>query len=240
MKGPGRLAVVAAMPEELAALTARLGSRSPGRSAGLRFHTGTLGGRALVVAATGEGARRAEEGLAALLAAVEVEEVLVLGVAGGLSPGLAVGALVAGAWVRHEAGGAALTPARPALPGVADGTVLTVERIASTCADKSRLWEGIGSPAPAVVDLESAVYARAASAADLPWRVVRAVSDRAEEDLPLDLETFRDPDGAVSRARVARHAATRPALLRRLLALKAVVESCSVRLAESVERELAR
>src|SRR5206468_11491242 len=56
---------------------------------------GRLGGAPVVLAATGDGARAAARGLAALLDAAPVGRLLVLGVAGGLSPDLAVGDLLA-------------------------------------------------------------------------------------------------------------------------------------------------
>ena len=47
-------------------------------------------------------------------------------------------------------------------------------------------------------------YAAAAQAAAIPWIVLRAVSDRADEALPALLNRCRNDGGAVNRSRVLR------------------------------------
>jgi len=232
----GRVAVVAPLSEEVAALAGRLEKRVLRRAGDLRFTEGSLCRRRVAVAATGDGARRASRGLIALIEAVEPTEVWVLGVAGGVSPELEIGDLVAAEAVRDEATGEVLRPAVECAAGVLTGVVVSAERIQSFARDKRRLWEELGCPSPAVVDVESAACARAADAAGVPWRVLRAVSDSAAVDLPLDFETFRDEEGSLERSRIARYAALRPGVVRRLLELRGVVERCSDRLADAVVR----
>jgi adenosylhomocysteine nucleosidase len=238
MTVPGRRLVVAALREELAGLEARLGARATARAGDLIILSGTLAGRAVTVASTGDGPIRAARGLAALLAATEPAELWVVGLGGGLSPGLELADLVASAEVREGARGEPVRAPLPLPSGLTPGTVVTLDRIVSLARDKRSVWEEAGCPAPAVVDLESAAYVRVATAAGVPWCVVRAVSDPTEEDLPLDFESFRDEEGGLQRSRIARHAAMRPAVLRQLLRLRTVVASCAERLADALEADL--
>ena len=50
--------------------------------------------------------------------------------------------------------------------------------------------------------MESAGWARVASARDIPYVVVRAVTDTADEDLPAYLSRCYDPEGGIRRGRV--------------------------------------
>jgi nucleoside phosphorylase len=117
-------------------------------------------------------------------------------------------------------------------------TVFSAERIAATVEAKTDLRRRLQGEGPAVVDLESAAFAGVAAATGTSFLVLRAVSDLADEALPLDFERFRDAGGAVSRARVVRHAALRPRTAARLLDLRRRVELCADRLADAVEEVL--
>jgi nucleoside phosphorylase len=194
---------------------------------GLAF--GRLGGGPVVLAATGDGARAAARGLAALLDAAPVGRLLVLGVGGGLSPNLAPGDLVAARQV-VEAGRevAAADPAwlaAAAALGAIPGTVLTAPRILVTPEEKRAAWRGLealgSEPGSATVDLESAAYARLAAARGIPLLVVRAVVDAASEALPLDFNRCRREEaGGVDEALVVGRALWRPRVWRGLADLR--------------------
>ncbi|HEY8923232.1 MAG TPA: hypothetical protein VIU64_02555 [Polyangia bacterium] len=249
-------AIVAAMPEEMAPLRARLAAarRLSRRSSG-EIVAGELDGASVVLAVTGTGALNARVGIAALLAAVAVERLIVIGAAGALSGDLPVGVLVVAELVLHaqegESEGDALVERADArlvevvarATGARRGISLTTGRLADTAFEKRRLL-GLtvaatvaaeprlaGSAAPAVVDLESAIYAAAARGAGVPWVVLRAVSDVAGEELPSLLNGSRDHGGAIRRGRVARGLLARPRLLPQLvpalLALRARVLGCA-------------
>jgi adenosylhomocysteine nucleosidase len=59
---------------------------------------------------------------------------------------------------------------------------------------------------------------REASARGVPFYCIRVISDEAGEDLPLDFNRFRKPDGRLSRARilagVLQHPGKIPALMK--------------------------
>src|SRR5204862_7454033 len=78
------VAIVAALPEEVGPLRARLrGTRRLPVDAPLAL-TGRLADRAVTLVVTGDGAGRAQAGITALLEAVAVERLLLVGVAGAL------------------------------------------------------------------------------------------------------------------------------------------------------------
>jgi len=160
----------------------------------------------------------------------------VIGVAGALTPDLGIGDVIAARQVLQP-GGEPWEPslellARAVEAGIRTGTVLTTTRLAATPSEKARLAAHPGVGAPAVVDLESAVYAQAADAAGVPWLVLRAVSDTAAESLPAYLEHCRDEGGAVRRGRVVLRALVRPWTIPALLRLGRKVNRCSEDLTE--------
>jgi adenosylhomocysteine nucleosidase len=253
-------AIIAAMPEEVAPLRARLiGARGlslRGGTGAAEVVLGHLDGVAVALAVTGDGARNAREGVAALLGHVEVNRLIALGVAGALSPDLAEGALVVAEQVMLEGGGPgttlradqALVESAVRATGARRGVVMTAGRIADTAAEKQRLFGLIvpaGTAAPAsrlggtiggtiggassgatsaVVDLESADYIGAAARAGIPWIVLRAVSDTADEALPALLNRSRDEGGAVRRGSVVRGLLGDPGALPALLGLRRRVQ----------------
>ncbi len=263
---PRPILILAPLTAELAGVRARLAdsrrlplARDHRLARRLRPLAGSLGGVQVVVAATGDGPVAAAAGLAALIAAVRPRRLLVVGVAGGLTPALPAGALVAARRVVPASGAPpALQPDRPWLAqalaaGALPGTVLAAERIlVDTTAKQQALHQlgqaagappGGGTPeqgAPAaavVVDLESAAYARQAAARALPYLVIRAVLDAAEETLPLDFEACRTgAGGGVSNLRVVLRALARPAVFGELWRLRHRVREAADRLGAVAER----
>jgi len=104
--------------------------------------------------------------------------------------------------------------------GAVAGTAVTARRVLVTAEEKREAWLALGDPDPAVVDLESAAYARLAAARGIPFLVVRAVIDAAGETLPLDFNRARRAEGGVDEARVARMALCRPQVWRALADLR--------------------
>ena len=239
--GPGKkVAVVAALEEELSPLGHRIRNPVTQRLDSLLVTEGRLGDVRVVLAATGDGEEAARAGISRLLAHHEVDALIVVGVAGGLEPGLQAGAVVV-AHAVHNGTGLVGEPDREWLSlalqreGTVEGTVLSSSGIAIDPESKSRLRLELESEGPAVVDLESATYAREAVARSIPYLVLRAVSDTADETLPLDFNRFRGPDGRIDRHRVLRHALLHPGLLPRLLALRNRVHECAQQLADITE-----
>ncbi len=211
--------VLTAIPEERSAIAERLS-----------------GGRAVVVA-TGDGPRRAARGAAEAIERHRPKTIYGAGVGGALTPGLAVGAIVASARLL-DGQGEAPPPSRKLLEavlaatGARAGTLLTLDRPAVSAAEKTRLAASTG--APAVCDMESAAWARAAAAAGVPYVVLRAVSDTADEDLPRYLARCMNAGGGISRAAVALQAVLHPATIPDLLRMRRRVAACAQRLGDAL------
>lgn len=235
-----RTAIVSAMPEETAALLARARIDEQRTVDGCRMSVGRLGRTPVVVGQTGEGRIRAREGLLTLLDHHPAERLIVIGVAGGLSPSLEPGTLLA-ASVLRDADGLAPTP-DPALlerleraAGVRSATMLTTENMLCTREEKERALAGLDEQGPATVDLESSIYARVAAERSIPFVVLRAVSDAADEEMPFDLNACRDETGRIQRGKVFARAMRQPGSIGVLWNLQKRVTRSAVDLALAVE-----
>jgi adenosylhomocysteine nucleosidase len=116
---------------------------------------------------------------------VEVDGIISTGFCGALDPALRVGDIVIG---------------RP-------GAILCVDHVAVTAAQKSELRAKTGAVA---IEMESAAVAKKAEEWGVLFRCIRAVSDGAGEDMPLDFNLYRDEAGRFSRTRIALAAIARP------------------------------
>jgi adenosylhomocysteine nucleosidase len=246
--------IVAAMEEEVSDLRARMIGARAVAVAGAHVTVGWIGAGRVALAVTGDGERNARRGLSALLASQPIERLVMIGVAGGLSSDLDVGTLVIASRVINPADGGVRVPdaglvAAATACGARRGVAVTATRIADTADDKRRLLalatgagpapaSDRGAPVTAIVDLESAGLAAVASDAGVPWMVLRAVSDTADESIPALLNQSRDEGGAVQRGRVAWGLLTNPRALLPLLALRARVRTCAGHLARAVEQTL--
>lgn len=233
------------MPEEAAALRGALRATRRLRRIRPEIVSGQLAGASVALAVTGDGERNASAGIAALIATspVPLTRLLVIGTAGALSPALQAGELVVAERVTAERGARELA-ADPSVVELAvhyararRAVFVSSERIADSVAEKRRLLHALGggSGGAAVVDLESMTYAAAAQAAAIPWIVLRAVSDRADEGLPALLNRCRNDGGAVNRSRVLRGVLADPRALPALLHLRRRVAHCGVLLARAAE-----
>jgi adenosylhomocysteine nucleosidase len=119
---------------------------------------------------------------AAMEIPIEVNGIVSTGFCGALDPALRVGDIV-------------------------QNGIVCSDRVAVTAVEKAYLRERTGA---AAVDMESAAVRRKAEEWGVPFRSVRAVSDVAGDDLPLDFNLYRDAHGRFSRGRIAMAAVSRP------------------------------
>jgi adenosylhomocysteine nucleosidase len=103
MNHPGRVGIVSAMHEELAALLPALQGAQIQRHAGREFHTGRLGAHEVVLVLSGIGKVAAACTATLLIERYGVSRIVFTGVAGGLREGVAVGdVVVADALLQHD------------------------------------------------------------------------------------------------------------------------------------------
>jgi adenosylhomocysteine nucleosidase len=239
-EGPAPLAILAALRREISPLVARARILRRWRAGSLRASFGFLDQVEVILASTGDGAENASRGAEALLDSHRVRGVVIVGVSGALSPGLRRGRLLVGRQVLDETGIAPgpdpgwiqqVLRSTQALPA----TLFTSPRVLSTPESKARAFGRFPRGTVAGVDLETGAFARAAARRSIPYVALRAISDTADEALPLDFDALRDASGGVDVRRVALRALFRPALLPPLWSLRGNIALCSENLAAAVQ-----
>lgn len=162
---------------------------------GLTIYEGQLGGRRVAWCVAGVGRAAAARATRLLVDGHRPRLLVSAGFAGGLDPALPRGAVVEPATVRGEAQpGDAV---RLAAAAQESGTLVTVDRIVRTPAEKASLAAATGAR---LVDMESLAVAQVATAAGLPCRSVRVISDAAGDELPHDVSRLVAPQSALRRA----------------------------------------
>jgi nucleoside phosphorylase len=179
---------VCALREELGGLERLVRSRrrQAGTRGAIEWAEIELASGPLLACVAGVGPERARAAATALAGAAELEGLLVVGVCGGLRPHLVPGELVHCTRAVSVSGGAsrdadaALRSAWSAVAPGFEGSFLTCDRPVLDSGERRRLCEGLERSDPAVVDMETAAVAEAASRAGLRWAALRAVTDRAD------------------------------------------------------------
>ena len=189
---------------------------------------------------SGMGPSRAARAMEAVPSA-EYSAIVASGLAGSLRPELEVGNIVIPKVVRRTAGNDSLVCDVLLLAeGISAGgksieTIVSSEHIATTLEEKARL----GKSAQAV-DMESFSVMASAERLKIPAVVIRAVSDRHDQAMPLDLSTAVDERGQVSVGRVMKLVAGRPGQISSLMKLgresKAAAEGLARFLDEYIQR----
>lgn len=210
------LAVIGAMPEEIAPLLGAAVDASEAGEGPFRWHRGRLDGVEVALAVCGIGKVNAAALTQALLGQ-GAAAVLFTGVAGGVDPGLRVGDLVvAHDAVQHDVDVTGLgyllgqVPGEPALwsadPGLRDRVIAAAHRVAAASgvrvvvgrvasgdtfvADPRRvaaLRERFGA---SCAEMEGAAVAQVCARWGIPWAIVRSVSDTADHDAGIDFRAF--------------------------------------------------
>jgi adenosylhomocysteine nucleosidase len=190
------------MPSELRPLRRPLGLRRAGDG----LFAGAAG-RVLVVAAlTGIGTRAAARAAERVLGAAAIDHLVVVGIAGGIGPSVAVGDLVVPERVLDLTTGAELRPARIG-EAVPRGTLATSDALLADPAEAARLAKrGV-----IAIDMETAAVGAVCERRGCPWSVFRAISDRADDgSTDAGVLALAGPDGTPNFAAVARFVLARP------------------------------
>jgi nucleoside phosphorylase len=176
----------------------------------LKISRTEIGGAAVDFIVSGMGPAHAKYAMYAV-ASNAYEVCIVSGLAGALRPDLGVGDVIVPRGVR-QVGGMNLYPCdrtlvadAAAAGGKAIDSMISSDRIATTVEEKARL----GSLADAV-DMESYTVLAAARERSLAAVVIRAVSDRHDQAMPVDLSTTVDERGQVSIGNVLKLVAGNP------------------------------
>lgn len=202
---------------------------------------------------SGMGPEAAREGALALVNA-GATALAVFGVAGALAPGVRNGTLLCPACVIDERGNDYLpTPAwcealqqrlaAASLPVMAGGSLLSLPAPILSAAGKMAMRQRHMALA---VDMESAAVAAVATAAHLPFVVLRAIVDEHDDDIPGELQAAIDEWGRPLALHMLAQLVRHPGLLTRLprlssrmrnatRALRAAVTALGVNLGRAVQ-----
>jgi nucleoside phosphorylase len=234
--------VVAALPEEVAPLVRRSCAPRKIRIADRDGYLCMFGPVQVMILITGDGRERARVGIRALLDRFKPDGVLGIGVAGGLSAGLAPGTVLASREIVCD--GERLAPAEAGWldlairhADVVPGTLVTTKRILTSAEAKSALRATLEDE-PCAVDLESGVLAAEATERGVPYLVLRAIQDTAEESLPRFLDECQRDDGSIDRRKVLASALARPTRLMALAKMARRLRFCARRLCDPAESVL--
>lgn len=218
------IAFMCAMPMELRPLRRRLRLRKSELG-----YAGWIGDRPVTAVITGIGTALAHAATVRLLDEVDVERVIVVGIAGAIENQTPIGALVLPELVVSGADGSEHRPT-PLRVGNAHGKLWTSDEL---LLDPAVLAD-LRAHGVVALDMETAAIAKVCDEHDVPWSVVRAISDRAG-DGTVDGETvgLTHPDGRPNVSAVARYLVRHPDALPRLVRLGKGAKLAAARAAET-------
>jgi len=202
------------MPMELRPLAKRL-RLEKAEIAGVPVRSGRIGDRRVVATVTGMGTKLAREGTERLLDAVQVDEVVVVGITGAVDDETPIGTLILPEVVVNSATGAEYRPA-PRAEGTPRGKMWTTDGLTTDLAELAELRaRGVVS-----LDMETAAIAELCESRGIPWSVFRVISDRAT-DGSINDEVFHlsHQDGTPNKQAVALYFLKHPTHVARMAEL---------------------
>lgn len=227
------IALVAAMDAEVRSVRRHFDFEPAVRDGLLTFQKGvTRDGHDFVLALSGIGRPNARKATERLLNDFPVSAIVSFGVAGALVEGFALGEIAIATRVTSETGDE--VPCDDGLNGTIASVVdelrlpfrrtasVTVDRVISEPAEKADLHRKSGAK---IVEMESLAIGQVATAAGIPFAVVRAISDLDKTRLP-DFSKFMQ-DHQINSRRLIRHLLTRPGDIRPLLHFFSVTSAAS-------------
>jgi adenosylhomocysteine nucleosidase len=192
--------------------------RTSGRSLsvnGVRAFEGRQGDGVVIAAQAGVGTAAAGETAERLLDRVEVDHVVVCGVAGGIVSTSAIGEVIVPDTLVEMSTGAELRP-DPLGDLERKGKVATVDELITDPAQLA----GLVDDGVVAVEMESTAVARVCEKRGIPWSVVRSISDRPHDGLTDDgVMDLLKPDGSVNVLSAIRVMIVQPSRIRRFARL---------------------
>ncbi|RAV04548.1 5'-methylthioadenosine/adenosylhomocysteine nucleosidase [Paenibacillus sp. YN15] len=211
----GVIGIIGAMDEEVRLLAGKLEEREEIQAAGIRFMKGKIAGRRVVLCKSGVGKVNAAVTAQLLVTVCGAEAVLFTGVAGALDPELEVGDLVVSLdCLQHDMDASALgfprgvipfqeqsvftadpelvrlaaASGQELLPGrVRTGRVLSGDRFIADKEEVAALRRDFGG---VCAEMEGAAVAQVCGMNDIPFVIIRSMSDKADGSAPVSFAEF--------------------------------------------------
>ncbi|OAN14118.1 5'-methylthioadenosine nucleosidase [Photobacterium jeanii] len=211
-----KIGIIGAMEQEVAILKDQLANCETHNKAGCTIYTGTLNGADIVLLQSGIGKVAAAVGSAIMMEVFQPDVVINTGSAGGFDSSLNVGDVVISSEVRYhdadvtafgyEIGQMAQQPAAFAsdakLMDTAAQALAAMEQDvhavrglictgdAFVCSAEKQQYIRDNFPAVIAVEMEAAAIAQACHQFNIPFVVVRAISDVADKESPMSFDEF--------------------------------------------------
>lgn len=214
-RSPMKIGIIGAMEPEVAHLIAAMTNATSQTIAGIEFIAGTLAGKDVVVTRSGIGKVAASIATTLLIEKYAPDAVINTGSAGGFVDTLAIGDIVISSEVRHhdvdvtafgyEIGQMAQQPAafipaahlvEAANKAIAQlGEVKAIEGL--ICTGDSFICDPVRTqamlknfPTMAACEMEGAAIAQVCHQFGVPFVVIRSLSDNANNDSPVDFDSY--------------------------------------------------
>lgn len=215
MSSDGPIGLLGAMEPEVRGLVDAMTVKASGRGAGFDYWQGTLAGHECVVARCGMGKVSAAAGVQRLIDQFAISRLVVCGLAGGLQADLNIGDVVVGdRFVQYDLDASPIYP-RFEAPGIglsvfkADSALAEhAAAAAAAIAQRPRVRRGLivtgdqfvkddkrhellrEFPDALCVEMEGGAIAQVCHLNDVPFVIVRVISDRADGAAPVDFKRF--------------------------------------------------
>lgn len=247
------IGLIAAMPEEIKPLLARIETYSRETAGNFTMYRFRAGHRDACLVESGLGPEKAARATATLIAAAAPDLVINFGLGGAVAPGLRVGDVVIAqrllfARERLFSEQLGLSPKlavtaldllqrnleAPFL--ICQGTCVTSGAILAKRETARLLPAGVVNP---VLEMETAAVAKIAAREGVPLLAIRAISDDATEELEFNITDFTDRNMNIKVHRVLWSLTRRPWLVPQLMRLARNSKRAGGNLARVVESLLA-
>ncbi len=241
------ICILGAVKEEIAGIKGRMKIDERLRFGKADIWRGIWEGKRITLVRTGVGKKRAKDVLTQVLNHFPITMVISIGYAGGTHPDLKTGNLLIAdrvldtpkdgnppevitvtATLAEKAASLQKSDEHDFKYTLFKGCLLTVEQVIHRPEDKKALGEKYSALA---LDMETSELAKIAAKRDVPFLSVRAISDTVEEEL-VDVSSFVEPDGEISKLKAGWYVLTHPASLRKFIALKDIAQQATKNLTE--------
>lgn len=210
-----RIGIIGAMSEEVQGFKKRLSNLDEERIGNLVFYTGVMYGKDIVLLETGIGKVNAAIGATLMIEAFDVEEIIFTGVAGGINEDLDLGDVVISRdLIQHDFDTSAFGDKLGVIPRMDNSVFRADDELIELAVNAGKKLNGkkvivgrilsgdqfIASPEKIAflkkefngdcAEMEGAAVGHVCQIFDIPFVVVRTMSDKANSDAHTDYATF--------------------------------------------------